>query len=326
MKIAFNLIGTGLGNNGGSFTIVKSANTLSELGHDVFIVDGGRSRLTWTDIKSKHLVIHDLSKFPITDVIISSGVGSFDSTDEIRNGAKKFIWLRGWETWNISEDKLVKKLLNSSSTKIVNSICLQNKLQKFNIPSHLVRPGYDFDEIFPLNIRKNNTSVVLGGLFNQGKKRATKRTDWIYSTYKFLKSKYHNIELMMFGSDGVPSYVENFLKNPRINRKNELYNKCDIWLAPSKLEGLHIAPAEAMLTECSVISTSAEMSGTQDYLIHKYNGFVSKNDLKDFIRCVELLAIKQSLREEMGKNARQKVLELGDRKTNMRKLIEVLSR
>jgi glycosyltransferase involved in cell wall biosynthesis len=324
MRIVFNLIGTGLGNNGGSFTLVKSANTLYKLGHEVIIVDGGKNKFTWIPLKVKHTIVHDLKKFPESDVIIASGVGSFNSTNRLQTDAKKFVWLRGWEIWNVPEKVLVDKLLETKAIKIVNSICLQKKLNHFSIPSQLIRPGYDFDEIFPLDIRKSNTSVVLGGLFNQGKKRTSKRTDWIYSVYKFLRSKYANIELLMFGSDGVPSYIESFLKNPIMSKKNELYNRCDVWLAPSELEGLHIAPAEAMLTECPVVSTSAEMSGTQDYLFHKYNGYVSDNNFNDFSRCVELLVIKQSLRIEMGKKARQKVLELGDRESNMKKLVDIL--
>ena len=45
MRITFNLINCGLGNNGGTQTIVRSANTLRELGHDVFIIDPGISRV-----------------------------------------------------------------------------------------------------------------------------------------------------------------------------------------------------------------------------------------------------------------------------------------
>jgi len=322
MKIIFNLLNVGLGGNGGSSTIVKSANMLSFLGHDVIIIDGGRNQYTWSPILVDHRVIRNINDIPPADIIIASGIKSLDSTNK-SSIRKKVYWCRGWEVWQIPEIKLVHAIKESPTFKIVNSLCLQKKFEEFGIKSYVVRPGYDFDEIFPLNIRKQNKSIILGGLFNSGIKRKSKRTEWIFSTYKKLKEK-HNIELIMFGSDGTPTFqLKEYFKNPKINIKNEIYNKCDIWLSPSNLEGLHIAPAEAMLAECPIISTSASMSGTQDYLIHKQTGLISDDNLKDFIRCTEVLIQKKEIRENLGKNAREKIFELGDRKANMERMVKI---
>jgi len=326
LKIIMNMIGSGLGNNGGSLTCVKSANTLVELGHDVIMIDGGKNKHTWTKLNFPHIVVKDLSKVPNADVIISTAFKTIPSTllFDISKG-KKFHWIRGWELWALPEEKLVN-LLKNDIFKIVNSICLYNKLKKFNIESTIIRPGYDFNEIYPLNIRQKNKKVIIGGLYNEGSKRNSKRTDWIFKTFEYLKIKY-DIELWMFGTDGTPklSILSNFYKNPDPKTKNEFYNKCDIWLSPSELEGLHIAPAEAMLTRCPVIGTNAEMSGTQDYLINKETGLISNNNLKDFIKCTEKLINDCELRTKLGNNGRNKVLSLGDRKENMSKLISLLS-
>ena len=37
-------------------------------------------------------------------------------------------------------------------------------------------------------------------------------------------------------------------------------------------EGLHLPPAEAMMTECAVVGTEAELSGIQDYIIPDETG------------------------------------------------------
>jgi glycosyltransferase involved in cell wall biosynthesis len=68
-----------------------------------------------------------------------------------------------------------------------------------------------------------------------------------------------------------------------------LFNHVDIWLATSMLEGLHMPPAEAMITGCPVVGTDAEMSGTEDYLVHNKTGIVTNNDVISFIKGVEKL-------------------------------------
>jgi glycosyltransferase involved in cell wall biosynthesis len=316
-------MGVGLGNNGGSLTIIKSANTLFDLGEDVVIVDSGPLKYTWGPIKVPHIKINDINKID-GDIIIGTGVGSISHTNDskIKN---KYFWVRGWETWNVSELKLINMLKESKTKKIVNSICLQKKLKTYGIESVIISPGHDFDEIFPLDIRKNNKKIILGGLYNEGKKRLKKRTSWILDCYSILKSKY-NIELHMFGSDGTPSslFLDKFFKNPDIKLKNKVYNKIDIWLSPSELEGLHVAPAEAMLTECCVSGNNAELSGTKDYLIDHETGLVSENNFKSFLANVEILINHKTLRTELGKKGREKILFLGDRKKNMKKFIKLM--
>lgn len=321
MKIIFNLMGVGLGDNGGSSTLIKSANTIFDLGENVVIADTGSSKYTWGHIKVPHIIINDINKID-GDVIIGTGTGSITHTNnsKIKN---KYLWIRGFETWNVPENNLIKILKESETKKIVNSICLQNKLKKHKIESTIARPGHDFNEIFPLDIRKNNKKIILGGLYNEGKKRLKKRTNWILDCYSILKQKY-DIELMMFGSDGNCNYSNYFFKNPDIKLKNEVYNKIDIWLSPSELEGLHIAPAEAMLTECCVVGNNSELSGTSDYLIDNETGLASENNFKSFLSSVEILIKHKTLTRELGKRGREKILSLGDRKENMNLLIKFL--
>lgn len=325
MKIIFNLVGTGLANNGGSKTLIQSANTLHELGHEIVIVDNGKNYNTWNPIKCKHLIIKKPSYLYSMDgdVIIGTGTKSIEHTNisKIKN---KFLWIRGFETWNVPEDKLIKILKDSKTKKIVNSICLKNKLEKYGILSEIIRPGHNFNELYPLDIRKDNKKVILGGLYNEGKKRSKKRTNWIFDCYNILKNKY-DIELWMFGSDGIPYLpITKYYKNPDSILKNKIYNRIDIWLSPSELEGLHIAPAEAMLTECCVVGNDSELNGTKDYLIDTETGLESENNFNSFLANVEILINHKTMRHNYGKNGRNKIISLGDRKKNMLKLISLL--
>ena len=86
-------------------------------------------------------------------------------------------------------------------------------------------------------------------------------------------------------------------------------------------EGLHMPPAEAMMAGCPVVGTSADMSGTEDYLLDGYSGIVADNNFQSFSKCVGKLLNNEDVRLKMGKNARKMIVSLGDRKTNMKKLL-----
>ena len=83
--------------------------------------------------------------------------------------------------------------------------------------------------------------------------------------------------------------IDKYIKTPNIKEKNVFYNSIDIWMAPSSLEGLHIPPAEAMMTGCPVVSTKAKMAGVRDYIVDGESGILSKNDITEFLTNVEYL-------------------------------------
>lgn len=328
MKITFDLRKVGLGNNGGSFTLIKSGNTLVEMGHEVVFADGGKNQHTWVPLLVKHKIVRNKSDLPKADFIIATGYKSVPETVMAPDSAgRKCHWIRGWETWQYNEDRIKTTVLDAPTVKLVNSVCLQNKLKNLGYDSYIIRPGYDFNILKPLNLRRKSKYVVLGGLNKQGRHANSKRTSWILEVAKVLKRKHGKlIKLYMFGMDGPPTStsVDRYVRNPSIKEKNRLYNEVDIWLSPSMLEDLHMPPAEAMITECPVVGTNAEMSGTQDYLIDNETGIVTNNDIVSFIRGTEKLALDKKLRKTLGKNARNKVLEIGNRVMNMKILEEVL--
>ncbi len=327
MKIIFNVV-SGLGLNGGSLTVINSANTFLLLGHIVEIIDRSKNKCTWISLKTKHTIINNINNFPECDVVIATDYKSVKSTVEIpKSKCKlKFHYIRGWENWVMTDDEIINKILKSPLIKVVNGICLQNKLREYGIDSYIVRPGNDLENFNFKNIRTND-KIILGGLYHD-KHRKTKRVDWILEIYRKLKEKYSNLELWMMGSCNLQLYgskiITKYFKQPTIEEKNKFYNNIHIWLATSCLESLHIPPQEAMLTECAVVGTKAPLSGTQDYLINKETGLISENNLKDFIKRVEELIIDKKLREELGKAGREKIIELGDRKQNMKKFTEFM--
>lgn len=322
MKITFNLMHCGLGNNGGSLTIIKSANALIDLGHDVFIIDTLDNQNTWTKLRAKHIVVKKQSDIPDSDVVIATGYDTVAKTLKLpKRCGLKCHWIRAWELWKMDENEIVDKILNTETIKLVNSIGLREKLEFYGYDSYIVRPGNDLDDIVPQ--KKKKFEFVLGGLFHN--KHKTKRVDWVTGVTNFLRKKHTNMRLWMFGATNKPYNLpaDKYFSNPDIYRKNLLYNYCDVWLSPSSLEGLHIVPQEAMLATTPVVTTNAPLSGTKDYIIHEETGLISEDNIFSFRDHVERLVFDSRLRHLMGQQARQMIIQLGDRHTNMKRMVSL---
>jgi len=326
MRIIFDLRNTGLGNNGGSSTLIKSGNTLVDLGYDIVFIDSVKNQHTWTPLKAKHIIPKNNSHIPSADFIIATGYKSVAHT--IRAPGRcgyKCHWIRAWETWQMPEKRIMDNILKAPTIKLVNGICLKKKLKSYKVESKIIRPGYDLQELSlnPKFSRRGRAIIVLGGLYPHRKHLQIKRTQWIFDVYKRFRDKYKTLELWLFGNDTAPGKEEdNYFKQPSIDQKNYFYNNVDIWLSPATQEGLHMPPAEAMMTECPVVGTDVDMSGTEDYLLHNHNGLIAKNNFQSFSTNVETLIINENLRLKFGQNARNTIISLGDRKHNMKKLID----
>lgn len=330
MKILFDTHGCPLANNGGSSTIVKSANTLVDLRHDVTIIANARNQHDWTPLKANYTICNDINKVPAADVVIATGFVTARHVDKLPyKCGKKFHWIRAWETWQIGDDQDIKKIvLDAPTIKLVNGVQLQRKLKSMGSDSIIVRPGYDYDLLYPTNQRDTNGNIIIGGLYRSGYHGKRKRTDWIFKAVNALKKKGYKISLWMFGDEIVENKtgveINKYILKPPSETKNFFYNKIYIWLAPTQSEGLHMPAAEAMLTGCPVVGTEAPLSGMEDYLEHNITGLVSKNNIESFIKNAEQLIKHKILRRKLGVAGRDRILELGDRKSNMRKLVGVL--
>lgn len=327
MRILFDLRKVGLGNNGGSSTLVKSGNTLVDMGHEVIFVDSMRNQHSWTPLKSKHIIVSNPDRLPDADAIIATGYRSVGTTVEApKRCGLKMHWIRAWEYWQMNDQEIIKRVLKQPTIKLVNSICLFKKLEKNGFGSYIIRPGYDFDEIFPLNIRDKKKEIIIGGLYREGVHGQRKRTSWLFETVRYMKTNYRDVKFWLFGSERKPNdlLIDNYVQSPSKEKKNEFYNNVDIWLAPTMSEGLHLPPAEALMTECAVVATKAELSGVQDYIIPGETGLLSSDNLRAFKSDVDHLYNHKSCRQRVGKNGRKKVLELGDRKKNMKELVDLI--
>ncbi len=320
----FDLVNVGLGNNGGSFSIVNSANTLLDMGHDVVVIDSGRNQHTWTELRAEHRIIGKQTTIPDAKVVIASGSRSVSHVCRLpeRCGVK-FHWIRGWESWTMTDSQLIDQTLKVPTIKMVNSLCLQDKLRSLGFKSYLIRPGYDIEHATPIGKRINST-INLGGLYAETKHWTYKRTDWIIMAANILKGEFDNIQLHMFGTrDPKNPHINHYIRSPNAKEKLVFYNNVDIFLAPNSREGLTMPPAEAMLTECPVVGTDTPMSGMQDYLFNCQTGIVTKDTFQAFVEGIKVLINMPKERLHMGKQARKHIITLGTRKQNMEQMVSL---
>ena len=120
MNIAFNMTQCGLGNNGGTRTILLCAKVLEELGHKCDII-GVSDRFTWFEHKPIIPYVPD-----DLDAVIATACTTVMSTLSMDVPVKAW-YIRAHEDWAMS-DKQLKELYNSGIINLVNSKGLQQRL------------------------------------------------------------------------------------------------------------------------------------------------------------------------------------------------------
>lgn len=316
----------GLGNNGGSQTIIMSANILSRMGHDVTIIDTGFNKHTWRLLEAKHKVIRYGSVYPKCDVIIGTGIKTFESTAKYKYADRKFHWLRGWETWQMSEIDMLNLFKRYPDVNLLtNGVGIERILKKNNLYSQIQLAGLDDCNSQIIHHYKEKPTLYIGGLVNT--KHKTKQTGFIYDVFKYLCG-YIDAELYTYGGEGVDSrflFSHHHVSNPQIKQKTKIYKKIDFWLSPSISEGFHIPPAEFMLTGGVVVGVQAPLNGTAQYLRDNETGFVVKNSQVSIAECILSNYRNYDKLNELGNNAHNFILdEIGSREFNMKKFIKIL--
>lgn len=88
----------------------------------------------------------------------------------------------------------------------------------------------------------------------------------------------------------------------------DLYNLCDIFLLPSRLEGFGYAVAEAMACAKPVVCTDS--SSLPELVVNHKGGFLCKqDDVADFAEKIKTLGEAPKLRQLMGEFNRERILK-----------------
>ena len=291
-----------IGNNGGSRTIIKSAEALRGLGHDCNVVSK-KDNYTWAKHRS---CIKDVPDD--TDALIAVSARDVCKMCKLFPTHKKYWWVRGIELWQFPEKNLIEKARKVKC--IVNAMHLKNWLAEYGVSSELCYAGMDQWYDAKLGYQRDGKTVI-GCLYNKNHK--TKG----WSSFKTLAKELggQNFTYMAFGND-LPSasWLHVFSAQPSRMELGALYNLCDVWFSDTTLEGFHNVPAEAAMCGCLVMCNDKVHNGMGDYanretakIFHNRDEMVDAN--WDFSKV-----------EKMKKLINEKI---GSREKNMKRLVDI---
>jgi len=292
MHIVFNAYITNLGNTGGCRTIVKSAETLRELGHKVDIV-ARKNRYTWSKVKT-------IKSIPKCDACVAVSVLDVDNTRHAKAKHKAF-YLRGNETWFKTEKEIAKKV--KSIPTIANSSWLARKYKTRRCWS-----GFDIHEQ-TLGLSKDRLSRV-GFLYNMGHNSKNS------GMYLDIADDLPGIEFRTLSASKAPASIEGVV-SPSEKKKKLFYESVGMWWAPTDSEGMHQPPAEANLCGALVICNRKESNGMGDYATDETA--MRYDTVEEAIDC-----IKNPDYSKVGEMQTLLKQKIGDREFNMKLFVKLL--
>ena len=201
---------------------------------------------------------------------------------------------------------------------VTNKFEMQRLVSVCKVPEEkiaYIHDGVDTDFFKPLNAinKEDNLILFVGNLVKE------KGVDLLLLAFKKCKQKIKNLRLLIVGEGYMRSYLERMIKT--LNLANDvklagrlphdvlrvIYNKATITVLPSKRESLGLVLLESMACGTPVIATINE--GAMEIISHGYDGLlVKQDDVTALSEAICRLISDSSLREEMGKRAREKVV------------------
>lgn len=295
MKICFYASGrkSGLANNGGSKTILRSIETLKKLGHEAYVV-AKYDQFSWFRHSAPATSIRKG-----TDAVVAVSARDVTYAIDAARGMPVYWWMRGLEKWQFPEEELVHRA--KLVRPITNSSHLSKWLAYYDIYSQVCYAGLDLD------MWNNDSSAPrrgVGCLSHSVHK--TKRYDVCEKVMKHTPDMFWEI----------------LNKKPHINlddnRLKWLYNSCKIWLATTELEGFHNVPAEAALCGCLVVCNKHKHNGMSDYADD--TTAMRYSTPEEALSCLK--NPDYSLVPRMQEKIREKI---GSREKNMQRFVELIS-
>lgn len=309
MNIVFDMFNCGLGNNGGTRTILKSQQTLEALGHRCDIY-ASIDNFTW--FKHKQVISYIP---PDTDIIIATACNTVLSTAN-SNVPIKAWWIRAHETWAMPEEQLVRLYKLNNIINLVNSIGLMNMLASSGIASDVIYQGLDFDLWSDTNLRPKS-KIRIGCLHTvQPRKRWI---DFVALSAMLGADDYEYVGIGNALPKNAP-FLTDFKLNASTEELKDLYSSCHIWFAPTDSEGLHNPPMEAALCGCLILCSDSPLNGMISDYANRKTAMIYPAGKID--KAVEL--VKKPEWQKIDTMRKSIETWIGTREDNMKNLIEIL--
>ena len=239
-----------------------------------------------------------------------------------------FILLRGgdvpgfspreMESYHRLTRPIIHFLWREAKGVIANSKGLQELAMKSSseIKVQIIPNGVDRD-LFKLNrdtgIKSKEINVLFAGRFTH-----QKGIDFLLNSLAYISPDISKTQIWLAGDGPERKNIENLVENRNLggrfkilllgwktlNELYQLYQETDIFVLPSRDEGMPNALLEAMAAALPVIAT--RVAGSEELVKERKNGFlVEIEDLKGLAQALERLISDPVLRKQMGIEGRK---------------------
>ncbi len=151
---------------------------------------------------------------------------------------------------------------------------------------------------------------------------------------KILSKKYPNIKFLFVGKEQKNFSLninldKGYLKKHNIqfidwkNDVRSIFDKCSVYVLPSKREGFSRSILEAMSSGKPIITTN--VPGCKEAVINNFNGYlVGYNDLNGLIKSAEKFIKRPSIIKKLGINSRKRVIKNFNSEIINKKILETI--
>ena len=212
----------------------------------------------------------------------------------------------------------VQKLINNTyfklgwstpvalSPEVQRTICDFYGMEESQVP--MVYNGVDLSRCIPKEDHSSDRKLIHIGRFNEQKNHAG-----LLRAFKLILEQYPDAQLKLLGDGELREEMEVLAKELGILENvhflgsqsdvHPFLHEADIFLLPSKYEGMPMTIIEAMGTGLPIVASA--VGGVPDMIRDRVSGMLTTNQPEDVSRAVLALMEDRTLRETLGKNARK---------------------
>lgn len=260
----------GLGISGGLAIIIKHANYLLSIGHDVSLIClSDDCEITWMHNDVPIYNIHAHEAFNNIDILIATAWNTEPYLNRITS-RRKLYFVQSDERRFIDEAG-VKELISAGYSKNYEYFTEAFWIQKmfhseFKCSAFYVPNGLDqsiFKRVEPLLPKGNKKRVLIEGPIDI----PFKAVEDAYNAVKDI-----DCEIWIVSSAGKPKSdwrYDQFFERVPMSMMPSIYSSCDIFIKMSRIEGFFGPPLEAMA--CGCVPVVGKVTGWDEYIVDGHN-------------------------------------------------------
>lgn len=181
---------------------------------------------------------------------------SFELAAAVQSPGQNYYFVQGFESWwtQSTDDRLVYDSYRLPLKKITIAPWLVKKIESAGESAALVENGLDFD-YFKMTVPiESRSPYEVAMLYHPAPHKGVQDA---FDALKIVKEKVPALHVTMFGTFAPPALPDwfTFYLCPDQETHNRIYNNAAVFAAPSRLEGMGLTPAEAMMCGCAVACT-----------------------------------------------------------------------